>query len=372
MAITIISLPTGRCLSGNLPKIRLSADEDVRIRLMAGDKTLIDETYTPDFTDAINLDLSELVRDALSFTMPTGDVFVQPALVRPFTLLLNDDSHEFTAIRAGVKDLTGTPEVFLKQHFLTAQEQVKDVTAGQPEWLTYYATQEVYLYMAAYAPGQPAEYIKIATLEMGKACSVNMQFNRLAALCTHYPERIAAYVVADDDPSGRRWSRIQYYKLIGTSAHQFFGFENSLGGFDTVRCTGEAKTLPEYTPATATINDRESVYRVDRKDARSQNTGWLSKEATQWLQDLFASRKTYQYNNGEWESIVLDENPTAETSTLEDLTAFEFTYRPAVNKIYASLNKIDKFFIATWIDFINIFEDIYHSFSEGFANGFEI
>jgi hypothetical protein len=353
----ITSIPSGRCLSGNLPKLALNAGGDVRIRLMDGNKTILDETYTPDFAGNITLDLSELVHDALTFTMPDTDVFVQPALVRTFTLLLNDDAHNFTAIRAGVKELQGTPDMFLMQNFLTAQEQFKQVTADQPEWLTYYAINNVYLYVVAYANGQSIGRFNLASLEHSNAYTINMRFDRLAALCSVPPTFIAVYIVSTDN---QRLTPKQYYKRIPDAPDQhFFCFENSLGGFDTVRCTGEAKTFPEYTPATATINDRESVYRVDKKDARSQNTGWLSKEAAIWLQDMFACRKTYRYDAGEWSPVILDENPTAETSTREDLTAFEFTYRTAITDSGVVLKRLEDSVSATWSDFINVYEGVY-------------
>jgi hypothetical protein len=361
--MVINSVPTGLCLSGNLPKLALSADADVRIRLLDGGQTILDETYTPGFDGGITLDLSELVHDALSFTMPAGDVFVQPALVRTFTLILNDDSHEFTAIRAGVKKMNGDAADFLIRNFLTAQEQVKDVTATQPEWLTYYAVQDAFLYIDAHAPEQAPEYIKVAAFEAGKAYTVDMRFDRLAALCSYPPAFMAACVVATDAPNGQRLTCKQYYNCINasphqrinTSIHQLFAFENSLGGFDTVRCTGEAKTTPEYTPATAIINDTESAYRIDKKDARTQNTGWISKEAAQWLQDMFASRKVYRYDTdaGAWEPVIMDENPTAETSTREDMVAFEFTCRPALDKPYLVLHRIEETISAAWGAFTN-------------------
>ena len=354
--MNILSIPSGLCLSGNLPKLRLQAGSDVRIRLTLNSQfstlNLLDETYTPDFSGNIALDLSELVHDALAFTFPDAEVFIQPELVKTFTLLLDDDSHEFTAIRAGVKDLSGTPEDFLMQNFLTAQEQFKQVTAGQPEWLTYYALQDSYLYITAYSRNH-SEHIRLAALEQGKAYTINMQFDRLAALCQQQPEIIAAYTVATDSPYGQRLSCKQYYKCINSSTHQLFCFENSLGGLDALRCTGEAKTTPEYTPATAIINDRETAYRIDKKDVRAQNTGWLSKQAARWLQDMFVSRKTYILENNRWLPIILDENPAAETSTREDLTAFEFTCRPAEDKPYLAIQRIEETVSATWNSFIN-------------------
>ena len=125
MAITIISIPSGLCLAGNLPKLTFTADADVRIRLQNGDITLLDETYTPDLSQTISLDITEIVRDSLSGTIPTTDIYIQPELINTFSILLNNDSYNFTAIRTGVKRLNVEPEEFLKKNFLTWQPQVK-------------------------------------------------------------------------------------------------------------------------------------------------------------------------------------------------------------------------------------------------------
>jgi hypothetical protein len=357
--MVINSIPSGLCLSGNLPKLSFSAGGDVRIRLLDGDQTILDETYAPDFSGNITLDLSELVRDALYFTMPDDDVFVQPAIAKTFTISLNDELHQFKAIRAGVKNMSGATEIFLKQHFFTAQEQIKEVTFDQPEWLTCYAAQDCYLYITAYSR-QQIEHIQLATLMQGKVYTVNMQFKRLAALCQHLPEIIAAYSVDSPSPYGKRQNHKQYYKILTReSAYSaFFGFENSRGGFDTACCTGEAKTTPEYAPSTAMIDDAELAYRIDKKDIRTQNTGWLSKEAAIWLQDMFASRKIYRFDNeaGQWQHVILNENPIAETSNRKGETAFEFTYRPAVDKPYLSIRRTKQTLSATWSDFVNILD----------------
>jgi hypothetical protein len=382
--MVINSIPSGLCLSGNLPKLDLSAEADVRICLLDAQEVILDETYTPGFSGRIALDISELIHDALAFTMPDAgaDIFIQPALAKTFTLLLNDDAHTFTAVRTGINGWKHTPGRFLEKNFLTAQEQTKYVTADQPEWLTYYAQQNAYLYITAKTAGWPPQYIKITDTPAGKAITVNMRFNRLAALCTRRPDTIAACVFAADSHTAARLTNIQHYKLIPgtvassyrhitTSSHQIFAFENSLGGLDTLRCTGEAKAAPEYTPNTALINDAESAYRVDKKDTKTQNTGWLSKEATLWIQDFFAARKTYILENDNWRPIILDENPTAETSTHEDLAAFEFSYRPATSDAFLPPARQDDAF-ATWDDFINIWKQRMLGFSDGFSNGFEI
>jgi hypothetical protein len=363
MAITIISCPSGLCLAGNLPKLTFTADADVRIRLLDGNKTLLDETYTPDFSNTISLDLSEVVHNALTFTLPAAGLFVQPELVRTFTLLLDNSTYNFTAIRTGVKRLNVEPSVFLAKNFLTWQPQTKEVIAVQPEWLTYYASQTCHLYVRAEVYNNNIRSKKIADFAAGNAYTVNTSVERITALVGYPPARYDIYVVATDSPSGPRLSNIQQYIVVGpTPNEQFFCFQNSLGGIDTVRCTGEAKHTPEYTPSTALFNEVEDTYHIEKKDLKAQNTGWLRKDTAAWLNDFFASKQRYKYEDGALQPVVIDE-VTAETSTAEDLIAFEFTYRESTASTYLNLKRDFGSTTATWTTFMNILEQVDNEFT---------
>ncbi len=344
-AITVLNRPDGLCLAGNLPKLVLTADEEVRVRLKVGDDTLLDETYMPDKIGRISLDLTEPVKATLSFTIPTADVFHQASLVKTFTLHIDSgtgagtysDTYTFTAIRSGVKALSITPSEFLQANFLTWQEQTKKVSYNQPEWLSYYAVNKCYLYITAYFADKTSAHLKLATFTAGSAYTVNMQFGRFTSLFPKQPVYIDAYMVGSDSATGTRLSYIQRYLLdYITENEQYFCFDNSLGGIDTLRATGELKAHPEYTSETALMGDTEESFSIEKKDVKTQNTGWLTKAAAAWLQDMFSSLRVLHHSAGALQAVVV-ENVTAETSTEEHLTAFEFDYRPAVASPYLNV-----------------------------------
>jgi hypothetical protein len=354
MAITVISIPSGLCLAGNLSKLTLTANADVRIQLQAGDRTLLDETYTPDFNNTISLDISEVVSNSLSVTIPTSDVYTQLELVKTFTIKLNNSSVSFTAIRAGIKRLNAGPGEFLTKNFLTWQPQLKEVVTGQPEWLTYYTTQNCYLYVTAELDSHNTLHKKIATFTANNAYTVNTSVERITALIGQRPAKYDVYVVATDNPAGTRLSNIQQYRVIDNVPNkQLFCFQNSLGGIDTVHCTGEAIHAPEYTVSTALMNETEDTYYIEKKDLQTQNTGWLSKAAGAWLHDFFASKQRYIYEDESLQPVVIDE-VTAETSTTEDLFAFEFTCRPAVASTLLNLKRDFGTVTSTWSGFVNV------------------
>jgi hypothetical protein len=295
-----------------------------------------------------------VVKDSLSVVLPSGALYVQP-VVKTFTIKLNDDSYTFTAIRAGVKRLNVEPGAFLRENFLTWQPQLKEITATQPEWLTYYAAQTCYIYATAEFDNHNTLYKKIATFTAGKAYTVNTSVEYIAALMGQRPAKYDVYVVATDEPSGPRMSNVQQYIVVENAPNeQVFCFQNSLGGIDAIRCTGEAKHTPEYTASTALMNDTEDTYYIEKKDLRAQNTGWLSKASAAWLHDFFTSKQRYKHEDDTLQPVVIDE-VTAETSTTEDLIAFEFTYRPAVASQHLNIKRSPQKSYSIWDDFVNTY-----------------
>jgi hypothetical protein len=377
MVTSIISCPSGLCFSGNLPKLTLTADADVRIRLDVGAslefifRTLLDETYTPDFSRVISLDLSEVVHNALKFTMPTADPFVQPEILRTFRLVLNDFAYFFSAIRTGVKRLNVAPVEFLSKNFLTWQPPVKEITDTQPEWLTCYPAQNGFLFVTATLAGHSTVSKKMAILTAGKVYTFDTSVEHITALVGARPVRYDVYVVATDNPSALQLNTQIYRVVNSTDNERFYCFQNSLGGLDTVRCTGEIKHAPEYTPSTALMNDDvEDVYHIEKKDVTTQTTGWLDKAARAWLHDFFMSKQRHKYEDNALQAVVIDE-VTAETSTTEDLIAFEFTYREATASIYLNLKHNSITTTATWAGYVNVLKKVcFNAFNHDYSRAF--
>jgi hypothetical protein len=359
-----------------MPKLTLTADADVRIILtgiywIGGDigystqKALLDETYTPDFSNTISLDLSEIVHNALEFTLPDTGLFAQRGIVRNFMLSLVDIAnnfsslYNFTAIRTGIKRLNVNLNDFLSENFLTWQPQRKKVTAAHSEWITYYAKQTCYLYVTAEFNDHTVVAQKLNDLVGGKAYTADTSASRITSLFGKTPVRYNVYVATSDNAFSERLSNVQQY-IVEAPMHneQIFFFQNSLGGIDSIRCTGEVKHAPEYTPSTALMSDTEDTYHVEKKDLRTQTTGWLDESAAAWLHDFFMSKQRYKYEDNTLQPIVIDE-VTAETSTTEYLIAFEFTYRPSVASEYLKLKRDFGKKACTWFEYINAWDIVY-------------
>ena len=199
---------------------------------------------------------------------------------------------------------------------------------------------------------------KITTLTAGNVYTINTSVERIAGFVDYPPVYYSVYVVTTDSPSGPRLSNIQQYVVVDKAPNErTFCFQNSLGGIDAIRCTGEAKHTPEYTSSTALMNEVEDTYNIEKKDLHAQNTGWLNKAAAAWLHDFFTAKQRYKYEEDTLQSVVIDE-VTAETSTIEDLIAFEFTYRPAIASKYMKLTRDFGTVSCTWSGFVNVWKFI--------------
>ncbi|MDR1348100.1 MAG: hypothetical protein LBJ63_06715 [Prevotellaceae bacterium] len=159
---------------------------------------------------------------------------------------------------------------------------------------------------------------------------------------------VEAVVYATGFPSNKI-SKYQYYTIAEELPDdRYFLFENSLGGFDTVRCTGEIKSEPEFTREAALMGDTEQTFFAEKSDIKTQATGWLTRYDAAWLHDFFMSKKIYLLEDDKLKSTVIDEI-TAETSSKEDLRSFEFTYRPAESSDYLIMySKLTEYTSATY------------------------
>ncbi|MDR2065147.1 MAG: hypothetical protein LBP85_05515 [Prevotellaceae bacterium] len=242
--ITVISRPQGLCFAGNLPKLVLESAEDVRIQLYAGSQILLDETYTPDFDSRVTVDFKDIIINELFLKIPDSNLFFQSDTVKEFTIDINEGiaTIEFDVLRADVKNLSQSPEIFSLKNFLTWQPKMKNITAEQPEYLTHYANynaaQTRFMYAKAYFAGGATQNIRIGELSADFAYTVNI--NAIIKNLENIPEKLEVAIFKTDSPNVELLPKYQYYSIINKLPdEQYFLFENSLGGIDTVRCTGE-------------------------------------------------------------------------------------------------------------------------------------
>jgi hypothetical protein len=115
-------------------------------------------------------------------------------------------------------------------------------------------------------------------------------------------------------------------------------FENSLGGIDSATFNGTFSRTPEYEEQFALFDNVEMSYNVEKKGKNVQHTGFISRQAADWLQDMFGSLKKYAVDSGAMQQIIV-ESVTVKVDSNKDLIAFEFAFHPAEHNKFLSVER---------------------------------
>lgn len=313
-------------MSGNLKPFVLQSSTAVAFTLEVGGSQVLNETYYPGNGNLIEIDLREVVESYLSFTFPSSDVFNQTLLVRSFTAKFDGQTVSFNAIRAGKARLNQSASEFLKENFLTWQPQVKPVTYYSPEWLTYYAVETCRIKLKAYFEDGTSSETTLSSPSAGTCYTLNLQYGVVSGKFSG--KRPTYYDVWVESTGGQRLTYVQRY--IGSPRRSedenWYLFENSLGGLDSLRAYGSLDDAPEYEHNIAQLDGVLTEYRVDTNRKYTRNTGYLTPQESAWLQDMFSSRQKYAYTASGYYKIVFTASDGGRSST--DLpSSYSFTYQ---------------------------------------------
>lgn len=326
---TLLSYPDTLSLASNLKKFSIAASDPISFKLYQSEELLLDETYTPNASGRIEIDVREIVKSQLSFIVPVSDSFQQPALFKSFRAVINASEVSFVAIRSGVENFTDTAVNFLAANWLTWQPQTKRVSYYQPEWLTYYAPVACSIKVKFYLKDGTSQVMTRANQVADTCYSYNMMYSFImsqqASACYGY------YDVYVEDMAGTRLSYIQRYVYKkSTIEDEIYLFENSLGGLDTVVFNGALSFAPELEHTEGLYDDNSQQLETSFTRKYQQVTGNLSKVECSWIWDMFLSVSAYKLQSGTLRKITIIESAQERTS-IEPMVSFPFTYRMSVD-----------------------------------------
>jgi hypothetical protein len=253
---------------------------------------------------------------------------------------------EFSVIKGGLESLPSGFEIesFLRYNFLTWQTQEKKIITRQPEWLTHYYQDNDRLVIRLYYKDEEGEIIQSDHLlfmpdSYNLIYTVNVSFPYIAG---QYPDiNILFYdvfIVNDDDV---RVSYIQRYLPIPEGDNdEIYVFENTLGGIDTLLCTGKREILTSSSTDIITIGETERELEVDNNLKYRQYTGFIeTKNQVFFLIDFFLSKKRYHFSDFTFRVILI---PEQEQSWKKDNpSGFFFEYKYEKKTGYNFVNRMD-------------------------------
>ncbi len=160
-----------------------------------------------------------------------------------------------------------------------------------------------------------------------------------------------------------RISELRTFKIDRTyyENERFFLFLNSLGGYDTIRVTGDQEDALEYDrtdidktlPAGFKYMDHESATGFVKETVTYKaNTGWISRDQLSWLRELFLSKQVFQIKGDKLMPVVVSSTKVAQRIDKEYMYSLDFEYRRSLESEFYSR------------------EITYQSFADDFANDF--
>lgn len=330
--MAIIQQPDVLSLSGNLKKFEIYSGTPVAFILKEGSTTIFEASYDPGANGKVFIDVKDIVENRLSFELSHELFYEQLSLVKTFTATVDGADYSFKVIRSGVANLADTVSNWLTGNFLTWQPTKKYVTYYSPEWLTYFSTVASIIKLKAYLPDNTEQTVTIGSCEAGKAFTCNLQYAEIAGeLNQKYP---IYYDVWVEDADGFRLTYIQRYIYSDPKSEleQWFLFENSLGGIDTLRAAGDTDFEALHTHNISEIGHVASEYLIDTERYFMKNTGHLDTYERRWLLDFFPSHAKYLHYNGAIRGIVVTEDdPKYSASDLPSSYTFRYRFADDTN-----------------------------------------
>ena len=333
----VIQKPDSISLSGNLNRFILGSGEKVSFSLEKNGSILFENRYEPGPDHIVRIDLRDVVDSALAFEMSTAsNVWKQTSLSADFKAIIDGVGYSFKAVRGGVASLQDTPANWLKLHFLTWQPSVKRVTYNSPEWLTMFAVDSATVKLKAHFADETVQTIVIASVDAGYAYTMNMQYAYIAGLLTDYP---TYYEVWFEIGSQKSEVQIYAYDEVKSINEQWFLFENSLGGIDTVRMSGVNKIAASHEHETALFDDLYEEYKVDTERLYNKNTGFLDEYERRWIMDFFPSKRKYIYEDFGLREIIVTGSTVSTNDGPTVPASFNFIWRRAEDTLSLNLVK---------------------------------
>ena len=239
------------------------------------------------------------------------------------------------------------------QWFLTWQPKTKLVTRYQVEKLYYLLQQPVeqlilcVSYWLKSGEGNHREpFAAIDEPEAKKVYEFCVTPNTLQ-VPGYDSEHLDYYQVWLEDGLMNRISEVRTFRMDHRyhEEQRHFLFRNSLGGYDTLRVTGDQEDNLEF--------DRVSVSKILQADFTEQdhqlttgsasetrihkaNTGFKTRAEVAWIRDFFLSKQVYQVmgNGLKLVPVIITNTQAFQRRDREDLFAIEFEYRRAFQSEY--------------------------------------
>lgn len=326
----------GIMLSGNFPEELTFQGNTSLVSIFMNGNLLLEELYEPSEGFVITLRLRELLHSLLETTIPvSGDMTIQEKSCADFRIEIpvqgGTQGYNFRLVKGGVDSSLVDSSNFLSRNFLTWKPQVKKVKYLDPQWLTYYNIGDArFCIQASWLEDTDlftSEKIILNILPVHQKCTFNTKFENL---WQHFasPDRAPYYIDCwMEDEATDKLTYVQRYVLSDTY-HEFddlFIFENSLGGMDVIRFTGELESSIEHEFKNAKFGTETRDFDILFNRSITKNTGYFRNSMELiWTADFLSSLNKFQFCQSIPIRIIIKSFEAKSIKT--ELNHYSFTY----------------------------------------------
>ena len=338
---TYIDRPDTLSLLGNLKSFLIGSSSEVSFELKKGGEAILSETYYPNSSGQVEIQVKDIIGNYLSTTLPTGNNFSQSLFAADFTAYLDgSDSYSFRVVNAGVRKLATQASLFLLSNWLTWQPQTKRTVWDAPEYLSFYAANSTVAKAKFYLKSGTTKTVNVASFSAGAAYTVNTTPSRLFALSGESIDDLYGIVdVWVETQSGSRLTYIQRYILEESQGDEhFYLCVNSLGGIDTYIFHGACALAPDISHENAELGDTKVVITEDAERRWEQTTGYASLKETSWIFELISAKSAWAVMDGTAEPIAIDSS-SLRVSDRNNLHSCSFSFTLTEGGRYLNISR---------------------------------
>ena len=331
--MTIIQLPDTYNFSGTIRDIVVDATEKLDFTLSSNGVTIVSETYYPSSDNRITINLRDILEDIIEPVLYD----VAETVIPQYTYQIGETTGSFYCIAGGI-DAEVSVESYLQGNFLTWQPQTRVTLYHIPHYLRYVSVVESICKVKAFFPDGTSEVAVLKTFSAKSINTVNVTFGTVRGMFESQPTYFDVWV---ENLEGEMLTWIQRYMLTDflTGVNDYFIFANSLGGFDTIRFSGDREEINKLDSVNAVFDNETKEYDIDRTRSWKKYTGYITDERIRmWVLDFFNSPCRYHLtDSGLLKRIYISDHKLE--STTGDAVGYEFTYVYSVQSRYINIER---------------------------------
>lgn len=311
-------LPSYSCIfAGNLPHLNFSGIDQttgmafsLKATVDTTQTTLLSETIYPNALGNAVVKIRSVVEAFLQHQLPTSDDFLQYQAAVILSVNWDDEPTYLLWVVKGMLDITTDPqtydfETYFKQNLLTWMPYQRSVKKNEPLFVNYFNTGRgvtppsrrlymKYFYFTVVGLSASTEQAIYSIMSLDKLYTFNVSFEKLHSLISPAKENVFAIDVYVKDTAANTVISSVHRFMLQDDFNEFddvFAYSNSIGGFETIRFTGQLSEQENHNPNSYVDSDNQLIeFETTPERIYQKHTGYFDTEdARLWLREFFTS-----------------------------------------------------------------------------------